>query len=151
MMYIDPIAKRAWNPSEIELNSPAREKMALKELEQLFIFMLMKEMRKTVPESDGFFAESSELKMYQEMMDDVISEKMAEAGQFGLAKMVGEQLRIHELSRSVGVSGERDPIPFKKEPAFIDLAGIDGTSMPLDKREPETEFIPFSDRKTFAL
>ena len=39
MMYVDPIAHRAWSPSEIELNSPAREKLALKELEQLFIHL----------------------------------------------------------------------------------------------------------------
>ena len=151
MMYIDPIAHRAWNPPEIELNSPAREKMALKELEQLFIFMLLKEMRSTVPEGEGFFEDSSELKTYREMMDEVISEKMAEAGHFGLAKMLAEQLRIQELIDAVDPTAKRKPIPFEKERPPIDFGDAKSNSIPLEDRVPEAGLVPFSDRRPIAL
>lgn len=151
MLYIDPIAQRAWSPSEIELNSPAREKLALKELEQLFIMMLMKEMRKTVPENEGFFESSSELKIYREMMDEVISEKMAEAGQLGLAKMMAEQLRVQELVDAVDPSLERGPIPLKNEASFIGLGSVESKAIPLEKRGSEPDFVPFSGRRPFAL
>jgi Rod binding domain-containing protein len=151
MTYIDPIAHRAWSPSDVELNSPAREKLALKELEQVFISMLMKEMRNTVPEGKGIFESSSELTTYQEMMDDVVSEKMAEAGQFGLAKMIGEQLRIQELINNMVPTAKPEPIPLEKEVSPFNLDGTRTAPIPLEERGAELDLVPISDHTPINL
>ena len=100
-MYIDPLASTApAMPPPGAMVDKVREKKALEELEHLFIFMLMKEMRNSVP-ADGLFGESSELRTYTEMFDDAASEEMAKAGQFGIAKMMDQQLRIREMQEKL--------------------------------------------------
>ena len=115
MLYIDPLAAAAPSmPDSDDLRNKFRERKALEELEHLFISMLMKEMRNSVP-TDGLFGESTELRTYTEMFDDAASAEMAKAGQFGIAKMMEQQLRMREmqeqLARTPDGSGLKAPIP----------------------------------------
>ncbi len=111
MLYVDPLAAAAPSmPAPGAAYDKVREKKALEELEHLFIFMLMKEMRNSVPE-EGLFGDSPELRTYSEMFDDAASEEMAKAGQFGIAKMMDQQLRIGEMQATLAKQGASDGAP----------------------------------------
>ena len=95
MLYINPVETSSFRSGDFSLNSPRRAEQAFKELEQLFSFTLLREMRKSIPDN-GLFPKSSEMKFYEEMLDEIISFQMAESGQLGLAKMLQESLELNE-------------------------------------------------------
>ncbi|MEK7794589.1 MAG: rod-binding protein [Candidatus Hydrogenedentota bacterium] len=105
MLYINPIAERFGAQAGLMADSPARTKMALRELEHFFLYTMLREMRKTVPEN-GLFGKDSSMSIYQDMFDDAIAGHMADSGQFGLAKAIEEQLRVQELQQSVQTKGQ---------------------------------------------
>jgi Rod binding domain-containing protein len=76
-------------------NKEAREKTALQELEHLFLFTMLREMRKTTQPAKSV-DNSSERQTYDEMLDDALSGEMARSGQVGLAKTIEAQLRAAE-------------------------------------------------------
>ncbi|WP_416198717.1 MAG: Flagellar protein FlgJ [Sporanaerobacter sp.] len=64
-----------------------------KDFEAIFIHMMMKEMRNTIPE-DGFIEKSTATKIFEDMFDEEISKEVAKKGQgIGLAKMLYEQFK----------------------------------------------------------
>ena len=91
MMPIDPISARLAIESGDDGEPSARRKIALEEMEHLFLNTLMKEMRKSVPE-DGLFKKVGAAKLFEEMLDDVFSGEMAESGQLGIAKAMETQM-----------------------------------------------------------
>lgn len=100
MMYVNPIGQPHLREIEAGSFEGARREQALEDLEHFFIFTLMKEMRKSINES-GLFPHDPSLDFYEEMLDDALSRNMAESGQFGIAKMMEEQLRIQEMQREI--------------------------------------------------
>jgi len=65
---------------------------ASQDMESFFLYMLLKEMRKTVTETPLFHGGRSE-EIFRDMMDEEQSKKMASSGQgIGIAKMLYEQL-----------------------------------------------------------
>lgn len=102
MLYVNPVSQRFFQQGEIGLHAKNREAQAFKELEHFFIFTLLKEMRKTVPDG-GLFEKTSEFRLFEEMLDDALSLQMAESGQMGIAKMLEEQLRVQELQQKLQV------------------------------------------------
>jgi len=76
------------------------EKEALQELEGYFVSTLMKEMRKTVQRS-GLLGDGFSMRAYEEMLDDALSKEAARSGQFGIARLVEEQLSIQELQHQL--------------------------------------------------
>lgn len=64
---------------------------ACQQFESLFLNILLKQMRKTVPDS-GFVSRSMERDIYESMFDEIIAQKMASTDGFGLAEMVYRQL-----------------------------------------------------------
>lgn len=85
------------------LTTPEEKKMqeklkkACDDFSSLFVSMLWKEMRNTVPE-DGLVQKSMAEKVFQEMMDDKVSEGMAKNEGFSLSKSLYDQLRLGLLS-----------------------------------------------------
>lgn len=75
------------------LESSARRGQALKDLEGLFLQLLLKEMRKAVPQS-GLYGKSPAQAMFQEMLDEVYAQKMAESGQLGIAAVMERQIEL---------------------------------------------------------
>ena len=61
-----------------------------KQFESLFVTMMMKAMRDTLPK-DGMFASSS-MQSYQEMSDQQMALDMSRNGSLGLAKVIEKQL-----------------------------------------------------------
>lgn len=76
------------------LDDPAYQKKlkdACKGFESMFIQMMWKEMRKTVPEN-SLFGESNGEKIFRDMLDTEMSDRMSEAGGLGLADVMYKQL-----------------------------------------------------------
>lgn len=76
------------------LDDPAYQKKlkdACKGFESMFIQMMWKEMRKTVPEN-SLFGEFDGEKIFRDMLDTEMSDRMSEAGGLGLADVMYKQL-----------------------------------------------------------
>ena len=114
-MYIDALAAQ---PQISLMTSPAlngapeskpgetnaeRERGALRDLEQFFLFTLLKEMRKTINDG-GLFEQNASREYYDELLDHALSKEMARSGQLGLADMLEEQLQISDLQQRVAPS-----------------------------------------------
>src|SRR5688572_8497646 len=63
-----------------------------KQFESVFVSMMMKAMRDTLPK-DGMFA-SNELENYQEMFDQQLSLDLSRNGGLGLADLISRQLSV---------------------------------------------------------
>ncbi|MFP4171348.1 MAG: rod-binding protein [Candidatus Hydrogenedentota bacterium] len=100
MLYVEPLANSfTHQPAGMEQGA-GREKLALKEMERFFSYMLLQEMRKTIPD-DGLFKQTPAMRQYEELMDDVLAEQWAESGQLGLADMLEKQLRVGEMQHTL--------------------------------------------------
>ncbi len=95
MDSIIPITEAAMGRANVEAFREARSEKAFKDLEGLFLNELLKEMRKSIPD-EGIFKKSHATKMYEEMLDEVYSQAMADSGQFGIAKQIAAQFRLRE-------------------------------------------------------
>jgi len=102
-----------------------------KDFESLLVRLLLKEMRKTIPE-DGFLEYSHATQMYEEMGDDALANQIAEQGGIGIGQLLYEQLKeardelysAQDVAEKMaekrdqflsigGRAGEPDPIQFK--------------------------------------
>jgi len=62
------------------------------EFEAIFIGQLLKTMRDSVLET-GLMGNSRASKMYREMHDDALASEMAKTGEFGIGRMLYEELK----------------------------------------------------------
>ena len=69
-----------------------REKEAVAGLEALFIHMMLREMRKTIPDNGGIFGKSAAMGTMEGMMDEYLAEELAKSGQIGIARLAEQQL-----------------------------------------------------------
>ncbi|TWH45353.1 rod-binding protein [Sporomusa sp. KB1] len=69
----------------------AKLKAACRDMEAVFLNMMMTRMRATVPK-DGLFGNSQEEQMLTSMLDTELTKNMAQAGGMGLADMLYRQL-----------------------------------------------------------
>lgn len=80
-----------------------KEKKKLREacqgFEAMFLQMMYRQMRSTVPE-DTLFGESHALKIFQDMRDDELMKKTAEAGGIGLGELLYKQLEPQVLAQA---------------------------------------------------
>ncbi len=95
MDAINPITAAAMGRASVEAFREARSEKAFKDLEGLFFNELMKEMHKSIPD-DGIFKKSHATKMYEEMLNEVFAQAMADSGQFGIAKQIAAQVKLRE-------------------------------------------------------
>jgi flagellar protein FlgJ len=77
-----------------------RSDRAYKAFEAMFLQELLKEMRKTVPD-EGMFPKSPARKQYEEMLDGLLAQKMADSGQLGIAKELQAQAKRQEESMAL--------------------------------------------------
>ena len=71
MLYVNPMATSYASRMAEQSLEAAERKVAVKELEQHFVFTLLQEMRKTIPKSgllDGGFAQSIQEQMFDEAL-----------------------------------------------------------------------------------
>jgi flagellar protein FlgJ len=132
MLYVNPLEARSDLRVSGEGREGLREKAALKEFEQIFLYQLLREMRRTVP-TDGVLAASRQQEFFEEMMDDFLAGKMAESGQLGIARQMELQLQsTGNGSKAASAAKSAEGIPLKSAAA----------PMPLDNRAPGIPFHP---------
>lgn len=69
-------------------------KDAAEQFEALFLYQLLAEMRRTVPDTDLFGNRQAE-KLFQSMLDQEVANNSAQAQSIGLAKLIYEQMSIY--------------------------------------------------------
>jgi peptidoglycan hydrolase FlgJ len=82
-----------------------------KQFESVFVSMMMKEMRNTLPK-DGMFS-SNEMENYQEMFDQQLALDLSRNGGLGLADLISRQMAMgqgFETDASTVNTGLLDPI-----------------------------------------
>jgi len=67
-------------------------KEVAQQFEAIFINIMLKEMRKTIPK-DGLLSGDLSSTIYREMMDTALSEHIAKAGGFGLGEHIYRELK----------------------------------------------------------
>ncbi len=81
------------NPlSGLPNHSDAELKVVSQNFEAIFMRMLMKEMRNSVPRSK-LLGNSQEMQFFESMYDDQLSQKLASAGGIGIGRMVYQRLK----------------------------------------------------------
>ena len=95
MDALNPITEAAMGGPKVEAFREARSEKAFKDLEGLFLNELLKEMQKSMPD-EGIFKKSHATKMYEEMLNEVFAQAMADSGQFGIAKQIAAQVQLRE-------------------------------------------------------
>jgi hypothetical protein len=121
MLYVNPQAQAGFKSMELTPGAKGRETEALKQYEQLFLFQMLKEMRKTVPDY-GFFDSGGQKAYFEEMMDDFLAGEMASSGQLGVAKQMAQQL--HARDKVSGASDALDGFTKAGIPLSRELMGI---------------------------
>lgn len=87
---------------------------AATQLEGVFLNMLFTAMRDTVPKESIFGKQSNAEATFQSMLDEQRSEKMAQSGSFGIAKVLEEQLKQSVLGDAAQES--KTDVPGGMEP-----------------------------------
>lgn len=116
MLYVNPEANAAFRDRALSPGGAAREEQALKEYEQLFLFEMLKEMRRTIPDT-GLLGAGSKKAWFDEMMDDYLAGEMAKSDQLGIADQMKQQLDAMAAQRTHGIVG--DGIKIRPEVAGI--------------------------------
>lgn len=99
MLYINPLTERYAQFAAPIVGSEARTKMAFQEMEHLFLNELLKVMRQSVFKS-GLFEKNSITEQYEALLDDALSQHMAESGQMGIAKIMEAEFRARALHQT---------------------------------------------------
>lgn len=130
MLYVNPQSESAFRSSSLTPGSKGRETEALKQFEQVFLFEMLKEMRKTVPDS-ALFESGGQKAYFEEMMDDFLAGEMASSGQLGVATQMAQQL--HAREKAAMAADTRKALPGVALPDHAGIAikrGHDGIAIP---------------------
>jgi Rod binding domain-containing protein len=100
MLYVNPLEAPNLGRLQAATDPKAKEKLALQELEHLFLLTLLQEMRKTIPIARSPEA-GPEKELYEEMLDDALSGAMAASGQLGIARQIEEQLHVAAMQHTL--------------------------------------------------
>jgi Rod binding domain-containing protein len=101
MLYVNPMANYHAATAPLE-GSPEREKAAVRELEQYFIYTLLRELRDDGSGAEALLETGPAFENFREMLDDGLSREIAASGQFGLAGLVERQLHAADVQRRAG-------------------------------------------------
>jgi Rod binding domain-containing protein len=105
---------------------PAQRKEALQELEHYFLYMLLEEMDKSVPESE-LFGNGQSQQVWKDMLNDALAGAMTKSGQFGLAQEMERQMALQDqafapgqLPKDLAVRPLHDTRPRRVLPVMVD-------------------------------
>lgn len=111
MEPILPLGIQAGIPTKPQAATPGAEADRLRdtarELEGVFLGLLMKAMRSTVG-SGGLFKEGTDTQTYRDMFDQEIGRSMARAGGIGLAQMVLRDQALRQAAEAGSRRREED-------------------------------------------
>jgi len=106
------------------------------QFEGMFLNMMIKEMRKTVPESEFF--DTPSMKLFQEMQDQQVAMEMAKESPLGFAKFLKSNIQLQSTDKKTGFSNgviHPGPMPMKIKSSVkaYDLNHSGSASYALDK------------------
>lgn len=113
MLYVTPPSLERGIAATQGAESPARRAEALQEFEHVFLKQLLDEMRKTVPKT-GLLGDSPAQRYFEEMLDDVHAGKMAESGQFGIARQIAAQWDAASAATQLRASSKQPLLPINR-------------------------------------
>ena len=79
-------------PSQVSDEEMQAIKFAAETFESYFIQIMLREMRRTIPDDGGLIPKSQAERIFTEMLDEQKSKEMARAGGIGLAQVIVQQL-----------------------------------------------------------
>lgn len=93
LMFKGEMAKQIADTEEIlklAKGKPDKKKLweVAKQMEGMFLNMVLKALRKTVPESQGIFQKTFAEKMFEDMLYERYALNIAKLSDFGIAKMI---------------------------------------------------------------
>lgn len=114
---------------DLERFRTERSDRAYKSFEAMFVQMMLKEMRKTVPEND-FFPKSPAMENYEDMMDGTMAQAIADSGQLGIAAQLKAEAKRQEDGMALAADRARQRLglePLKAGPKPADNRNSLGT------------------------
>ena len=142
-MSIDPLSiGRIMNS---QLSSPQRQEIASQEFEAYLVEMMIKEMRKTVPE--GLFS-SPAMDMFTEMLDQVLAKELAESGSLGFAEKILRDFSHDTTDESMPAELRNFPIRRTDSPIMREIKNRTdvATSVSIQKEVYHKGFFPEAER-----
>ena len=107
------------NPNNSGRNSPSRTWKVAREFEALFTSLLMKSMRKTIPE-DGLLQKSIGEKVYTDLLDVEYAKTISNNASFGLAEQIVKQIEsMGDENNSMKTLQEIGNRPWMIDPHFV--------------------------------
>lgn len=97
-MTVDATALASTARMQAPVDRPQSPREAAEQVEALFVKLLLKEVRKSMPE-DGLFA-SRELEMFTDLFDEQVAKDIAESGKLGLADAIEEAITGKPVAHS---------------------------------------------------
>ncbi len=133
MLYVNPIAGQTDFRADPADLAAFREHRAFQELERIFLYQLVREMRKSTRE--GLFGKSREREFFEDIFNDHLAGVLAESGAFGLAAQMQAQCDAAQGSaRPPQESPPAIPLPSALSHR---IAQADAASAHLAKNSPE--------------
>lgn len=142
MLYVNPLEAHPAFYANLAERKLARTNQAVEEFERYFVYMLLSEMRKTIPK-DTLLGGGGQQDLFAEMLDDAFAGEIARSGQWGIGKQIAEQLAARETQAAARAALEAkllgfargetaEPIALRPEPRpGFPLAGTGPRGIPL--------------------
>lgn len=114
---------------DLERFRAERSDRAYKSFEAMFVQMLLKEIRKTVPENE-YFPKTPAMENYEEMLDGAVAQAIAESGQLGIAAQLKAEAQRQEDGMALLAERTRQRLgldPLKAGPDSADTVNSLGT------------------------
>ena len=136
MLYVNPMQTSGLGQQPLETRSETRQQEALGEMERLFAYMLLKEMRKSI-DADDLFGGGQQRQFFEEMLDDVFAGEIAESGQWGIASQMSEQLRVAQMQSELSAKMDEQMMNSLIDPENSGALPLNTTqALPLVKDAP---------------
>lgn len=96
MLYVNPIDLTIPNIN-LASDENERKRIAGEEMERLFLYELLKEMRKTIFPS-RLFPQNSTKEIYEDMLNDAFAGAIAKSNQLGIAEQIIQNMETMQRS-----------------------------------------------------
>lgn len=96
MLYVNPVAHLPRADTQSPAFAAKKTDLALEEFEKLFLYQLMREMRKGAGTGALFGEKSQQQEFIEDMLDDALAGALAESRQLGLAEQIRAQLALSD-------------------------------------------------------
>jgi len=88
---------------DLEAFRADRSDRAYKSFEAMFLQVLLKEMRKTIPDEGGLFPKGQATETFEEMLDAAFAQNIADSGQLGIAKQLEAEAARNEAAAALAM------------------------------------------------